>query len=67
MLDARPEELKEFWPENEETRAPASEVWTIDKTWTSVGLTLLICKMKLDEMTPRALADVLGFGLVIEC
>lgn len=42
-------------------------MWTVDKTWTSVGLTLLICKMKLDEMTPRALADVLGFGLVIEC
>lgn len=59
MLDARPEELKEFWPKNRETRTPASEVWTVDKTsWTSVALTLLICKVKLDEMTPRALADV---------
>lgn len=40
---------------------------TVDKTWAS-GLCLLICKMKLDEMTPRALAaDILGFALVIEC
>lgn len=42
---------------------------TVAKAWASAGLSFLICKKRLDEMMPRALlaAEVLRFGLVIEC
>lgn len=40
----------------------------MEKTWAFVSLSLLICKMRLNEMTLRALwaAEVLGFDLVTE-
>lgn len=42
---------------------------TVDKTWASVGLSFLICKMGWDEMMLRTLlaGEVLGFRLAIEC
>lgn len=39
----------------------------MDKTWASVSLSVLICKMMLNEMTHLTLwaAEVLGFGFII--
>lgn len=41
----------------------------MDKTWASVGLNLLLYKIRLDEMSARAVlaAEAMGFGLVTEC
>lgn len=40
---------------------------TMDKTWASVGLNLLPYKIRLDEMSARAVLAAVGFGLVTEC
>lgn len=39
----------------------------MDKTWASVGLNLLPYKIRLDEMSARAVLAAVGFGLVTEC